>query len=309
MTDAVRTAGRIGPHVESHEPRLLATKFIKMTLGASAVPLSGYIVTDVTHDIINWGMDDNDRLGCCGFAAVDHGNVAKLGDATQAGWSFFPQFKSLAAAYFAYGLAQGEVGPPDHPDQPDQGVSNALMLGWLYKMGEIDGYAEVPLDQLDWFVDQFKGVITGLVINDNTAQHDFEVGAAWDTMMNRNAGHDVLTVKTNADGSGEMVTWGALQKFTVGFRNNNITDAWVIFDKDDPYVDWDALEAVLTEIHGVVNPIQPIPDPTPAASSRHESIAHRLHSILGRALSRETEDVIVGELQTLVQRLTGNRRL
>jgi hypothetical protein len=185
MTD--RIAGKAGPHVESHEPRLLATNFI-----STEVPLSGYNPCDVTHGITKWGMDDNDSLGCCGFAAVDHANVAKLGDATQAGWSYFPMFKSLAAAYFAYGLAQGEVGPPANPNEPDQGVSNALMLGWLYKLGLIDGYAEIPLDQLDWFVARFNGVITGLAINDNTAIHDFEVGAAWDVMLNENGGHDVL---------------------------------------------------------------------------------------------------------------------
>ena len=236
-----RVAGRVGPHVESHEPRLLATQFVN-------TPASGYLVTDVTSGITDWGMDDNDDLGCCGFAMLDHANVAKSAGAVAPGSSFTPPFADLAAAYFAYGIAQGEPGP-----EPDQGVSNATMLAWAVKQGLIDGYAEVPLDQIDWFVGRFSGVCAGLSINDATAQAAFTAGQPWDAMTNPNGGHDVLIVKTGTDGSGELVTWGRLQPFTAAFRQANVVDAWVILDKNDPAVNWPALEAALAAVHGTVS--------------------------------------------------------
>lgn len=258
MTDETQTAGRVGPHLESHEPRLM----LHTMLTDGVTPISGPLAWDGTGSVgQHWGMDNNDRLGCCGFAAWDHANVSKLGDATQAGWSFFPKFQSLADAYFAYGIAQGEPGP-----QPDQGVSNALMLAWGYQQGLLDwtdgdgvthqgGYAEVPLNMLDWFAQQFKGAIIGLVIDGQTASDDFESTPRrpWDAMANPRDGHDVLLIKSDLDGSGALITWGGVQPFTAAFRATNITDAWVIFDMDDAFVNRDALEQALLAVHGVVD--------------------------------------------------------
>jgi len=42
-----------------------------------------------------------------------------------------PKFAGTMGTYFAYGVAQGEVGtPPAPPDEPDNGVDNATLLGW-----------------------------------------------------------------------------------------------------------------------------------------------------------------------------------
>lgn len=298
MTD-LRTPGIVGPHRESHEPRLLASAFVEST--------PGFLEWDGTSGLTNWGMDGNDRYGCCGFAALDHANEAKLGDATQAGTTFFPQFKTLLDAYFAYGIAQGEPGP-----QPDQGVSNAAMLAWAYKEGIINGYAEVPLDQLDFFAQKFHGVIVGLSINDQQASEDFVSHQPWDAMTNVNAGHDVLGIITHADGTGEVVTWGTLQPYTAAFRSTNFQDAWVVFDKDDPYVNWTALEAALTELHGVVNPIQPAASLSPWKKAvdgldklrdwtRDRELAHKLAV---EAIENESVSLLAGEIGRLLAGLT-----
>jgi hypothetical protein len=245
-------AGRIGPHVESHEPRLLASNFVN-------VAVDGYLVTNVTHGITRFGMDYNDDLGCCGFAAWDHNNVCKLGLASYAGKTFTPPYANLALAYYAYGIAQGEPGP-----RPDQGVSNAAMMAWGYKnnffnwrdaTGKVHkgGYGEVPLAQLDWWVKEFNGVICGAAINDQQAISAFNryPRGVWDKMTDITGGHDWVACKGNGKGGGTAITWGGLINFTEAFRNYNIQDCWVIFDKDDPRIDRTALEAALVSVHGV----------------------------------------------------------
>ncbi len=255
-------AGVVGSYLhESHEPRLLLT-----TLAAAGAPspVSGFQPFDVAGSIASWGMDNNgpdpsnppqapNGLGCCGFAAVDHANVAKLGDATQAGTSMFPKFQTLYDAYWAYGRAMGEPG-----QYPDLGVSNSAMLGWLYSQGLIDGYAEVPKEFAWWAAQQFSGVICGSILTAQ-AQDDFnqEPRIPWGSpgeTTDPQLGHDWLLVKGTPDGGGQLVTWGALQPFTPEFWQANVTDCWVIFDKDDPFPNWATLEAVLTELHGQVTP-------------------------------------------------------
>ena len=102
----------------------------------------------------------------------------------------------------------------------------------------------------------------GLVIEGPVAIADFNATPRkpWD-QMGFTDGHDTLGIQTHADGSGTLVTWGGLQPYTADFRAKHFQDAWVIFDSDDSFVDWVALEAALTEVHGPhTNPV-PIPDP------------------------------------------------
>lgn len=250
-------AGRVGPHRESHEPRLQAHEF----LAAGMRPIKGFIEWNGTHNIVNWGMADNARWGCCGFAAWLHYNMAKLVAAGKVvvgteltTWA--PNFHALLPAYWGYGLYKGEVGqPPDQPDQPDQGVDNASMLGWAYKLGFIKGYGEVHDDVFDWFVQTFNGGLIGQALDGPVAQQDFEATPRipWDTMAKQD-GHDTLVIVTHADGSGVEVTWGGLQPYTLGYRLTNWTDRWTIFDEDDPAVNWPLLKEALDEIHGKVTP-------------------------------------------------------
>jgi hypothetical protein len=250
-------------------------------LAEGVTPIEGFLEWDGTVGIgEEWGMDQNgpdnanppwaiDGLGDCGPTSVDHGNMAKAGSHEPYDQLGRPKFDGTRGTYYAIGLDAGEVGVPPAPaDAPDQGVDNAHMLGCLYKWGLIDGYGEVPLNQLDWFAKTFKGAILGLVIDAGTAQGDFSwiPKTPWPAMPGAKDGHDVLLIKTHADGSGALVTWAEVQPFLAEFRAQ-ITDAWVIWDKDDPAVNWPVLQAALDAVHGprvlTPPPVVEITPPTP----------------------------------------------
>ena len=290
-------AGIVGPHRESHEPRLNMMSF----LAAGVTPVSGYLAFDGTGGIHpnGWGMDNNgpdktnpawcpNGAGCCGFAAKDHNDVAKLGDASMAGQSFSPLYATLLDAYVAYGLFMGEPGP-----HPDNGVSNQSFLAWLYTTGQIDGYAEIPDEFADWFTQQFIGIILGLAIDANKAGSDFNrVPRVWDAMAKLD-GHDVLGIVTHADGSGALVSWGGLVQYTLAFRQTNITDRWVILDKDNTFVNWDALQGALNAVHGTVRPVAPVPAPTDHAES--------VLSDLGVTVKKAIEDIRAFEREQIAK--------
>jgi hypothetical protein len=250
-------AGRVGPHRESHEPKLKGLDF----LAAGVTPISGFMTFDLTHGQTAFGMACNGQLGCCGFSADQHINALKALAAGDANWmqisllTFCPNFASLEPAYFAYGIAQGEPGP-----DPDDGVDNATMFAWLYKLGLIDGYFEVPLEYADWFALTFNGAVVGQVLDGPTAINDFNASPRipWDTMA-KTDGHDTVLAIGDGEGGGSEITWGGLQPFTPAYRANNV---WVVVDKDDTNVNFTALSAVLTEMHGVVNPVQSAADAT-----------------------------------------------
>jgi hypothetical protein len=209
-------------------------------------------------------MDLNDRLGICGPAATDHGNMAKSGNAALLGTLGEPKYPGILATYYAYGAAQGE-GP-----NADQGVSNATWLGFLWQQGIIAGYAEVPLDEIKQAAVEFNGVLVGCLLGDN-AESNFEKGLPWDNppAPDPNDGHDILFIGWEPSGS-VYVTWGALQRASPSWQANNPTDAWVILDANDPSVNWPALIAELTALHGTVpsvTPPAPVPTPTPVPSS------------------------------------------
>ena len=245
MSDIIHKAGKFGYLTESHEPRLDAVSLLVSGIN----PVAGYHAFDTTHGIGQnaWGMDSNDKYGDCGFAALDHYNVAKTGKVELIGKFGDSKFPSLVAAYFAYGIAQGEPGP-----EPDQGVSNATVLAWAVQQGLIYGYAEIPPEFLDWFAREFHGALLGLAIDGNVASDDFNRWpnrTPWQPMALLD-GHDTLYVKSKGQGNGTLVTWGGLQTFTTGFRKKNITDSWVIFDQYDSRVNWPTLEAALAVVHG-----------------------------------------------------------
>ena len=264
-----RKAGKRGGFRESHEPRLDASQFV-----SSAV--AGYLQFDVSHGFENWGMDGNDVYGDCGFAAMDHYNVAKMGTQAVIGKFGFPQYDTLIDAYFAYGIAQGEPGP-----HPDQGVSNATMLAWAYNERLIDGYGEIPIEALDWYAKTFSGALIGQNLSDNAEQQfeaDPQIPWGTDDKPDPGEGPDTLVVSGDGNGDGVLITWGAPQPFLVNYRTSNITDAWVVFDADDPAVDWPTLQAALNAVHGTVGP-----EPTASAP---ESILGRIERYVERTYRR-----------------------
>jgi hypothetical protein len=299
-------AGRVGPHRESHEERLNGLTF----LAEGVTPVQGFIKWSGVQPIGNaWGMAYNARLGCCGFSGCQHYNMA-IAVANGEDWkdcyktTWAPNYPNLPDAYYAYGIAQGEPGP-----HPDEGVDNATMLAWMYKLGMIDGYLEVPKGYEDWFAMTFHGALIGQNLDATIAINDFNANPRipWDT-MGITDGHDTLLIAGDGEGGGDEITWGGVQPFTPGYRQNNWTDCWVIIDKEDPNVNQAALAQILTEMHGVVNPVED----SPAAKAHgfiheleqeltslyHEvpsglkGFIHGLHKASDAALEHEAVDVI-----------------
>ena len=315
MTDEVlELAGRVGPHRESHEPKLNALNY----LTAAVQPVSGYIKWSILQPIgSKWGMAYNADLGCCGFSAWQHYNAAKAA-ANGEDWktvretTWLPTYARLDAAYYAYGIAQGEAGP-----HPDQGVSNAAMLAWAYKNGFIDGYLEVPVQFADWFAMTFHGAIVGQVLDGDTAINDFNARPrrAW-RAMGKSDGHDTLLAEGDGVGGGAEITWGGVEPFDVTYRENNWTDVWVIIDKEDPNIDQVALAAILTEMHGVVS----IPAAAPAlldpSEIEHDIINvfdHAEHfvkpieKIIEEGIKREGVQVVVKALSLILKDVLHSR--
>lgn len=248
-----RPPGRIGPFRESHAPELHVHKFF----AAEPLVANQYKDWDGTHGITLWGtdqsnaLDGNDQYGDCGAAAVDHGNAAKANNVNLVGTLGQPKFPGTVPTYFAYGTAMGELGP-----DPDQGVDNATWLGFLWKNGIIAGYGEVQLDHLDVYAAEFNGLLIGLQLYGN-AQSDFSNHLPWGSQNEQpdpSLGHDTWLIETKSDASGGLITWGYTQPFTPFFRRNNFTDAWAIYDANDPRVNWSELQQALEGLHGTQTP-------------------------------------------------------
>jgi hypothetical protein len=256
---------------------------------------------DGTSGITDWGMDGNDQWSCCGGSATDHGNMAKVGNVSQLDQLGRPKFAGTLPTYWAYGLAMGETGTPPHdPSQPDQGVDNRTWLGFLFENEIIDGYGEIPVDQIGRYAAQGVGVLLGVSLSDN-AEQEFEAvppipwGSAGDT-PDPNEGHDVWLIKYHpADGSGAVITWGKVQPFDPAFHGN-IRDAWVIFDEEDADrvgYNWPAIQTVLTEIHGTSRATTlPTPPETAAAD---------LASPIVPGFFEKIEDLVDRDVTTVVR--------
>jgi len=242
-----RRAGKRGAR-ESHEPRLLLSQF------RSPAP-SPFTEWDGSHGITQWGMDGNDEYGDCGPTATSNGNVAKANDP-----SLIDKLGDSTPLdlYFEYGVAMGEAASV--ADRPDMGVDNQSWLAFLYQRGIIDGYGEVPLDELERYAQDFNGLLLAIVLDaDSEAEFQASPPIPWgglpaDATPDPSLGHDVWLIQTHADGSIGVITWAAIQQATPEFRQLNITDAWAILDEEDAKrtgTDWEALQAALRAVHGV----------------------------------------------------------
>ncbi|MGB9154700.1 MAG: hypothetical protein WCD70_16630, partial [Alphaproteobacteria bacterium] len=137
------------------------------------------------------------------------------------------------------------------------------------------------IESLDWFAKTFSGALIGQILSDNAeAQFEADPRIPWgtDDRPDPNEGHDTLVVRGDGQGGGTLVTWGGPQPFLVNYRTSNITDAWVVFDADDPAVDWPTLQGALNEIHGTVQ--------APSGSAPSEGILERVERYVEREFRR-----------------------
>ena len=312
MTDTAptptRTAGHRGAR-ESHEPTLTITNFPE----GEALIAPGWTEWDMTGGATNLGMDGNgpntpgpgptdppsypQGMGNCGYAGPDHGRALQRGDLSLVGTLGEPAFPVPYGAYWAYGVAQGEVGqPPAPPDQPDGGVDNASWCAFLYKAGVLKGYAEVPVDRIGHYAPACNGLLIAQSLPDS-AESDFEASppVPWGSpgeVPDQQEGHDTWLARTHADGTGEMVTWGALQPFTASYPGTFITDAWALWFADDPTEMSAELRAALEELHGTIAPTSTPPTPEPPTSGEPEGLIGEIE---------HAAEVFVEDLEHLIE--------
>lgn len=217
-----RVAGRRGGVRESHVPALALAQFRTVE---PTPPPSG----DVTMGLTDWGMLGNDEVGDCGAAATFHGLMAKAllsvanGEPTYESSFLIPTTPAVEGKYFAYGRAMGEPG-----EKPDQGVTNATWLHYLFTQGIIEWYGELdpknPAEVHQAALDG-KGVLVAVDLT-ATAEQDFEDHQPWH-LDGGPGDHDVLLVAYDDDGF-TVVTWGGVQRCT-----GQVSEAWVFGSRED----------------------------------------------------------------------------
>lgn len=262
-TDSPRSAGKRGVKLRQPIPEM------QLALFRATAPAKPPAEGDVSHGITDWGMDDNDRLGDCGYAMSDHYVMAKTGDAQLVG-----TFGGGVSLYFEYGVAQGETGPADHPDQPDEGVDPPSWFNFLMDKGLIEAWAEIDAkdaDEVHAAMLNFGGVAVAVDLNDS-AESEFEAHQPWHLAPGEkadpNEGHFVLGVKYDPE-TETYVTWGGLQPATLDWDASCIVAVYVFVTKDDAErngVDINALIAACRQHGGHVatGDAPPAPEPTPS---------------------------------------------
>ncbi len=230
-TPAQRVPGLRGVR-ESHAPHLLLSQF---RTAAASPPPSG----DVTKGLTAWGMLGNTTYGDCGPAATEHGRMAEAlvsvtgGAPTYEAGFVPPTTAGTESLYFAYGRAMGE-----HGTQPDQGVTNATWLHYIFGQRVIEWYGELrPSDQDEMRTAMLAccGVLVAVELTSN-AETQFADGEPWTITGGKQPtptlGHDILWVAYGPTGD-TFVTWGALQKAAVDWDAACITDAWAFGTQQD----------------------------------------------------------------------------
>jgi hypothetical protein len=303
MTD-IRKAGLRGLR-ESHSP-------VKAHLYRVATFITPPESGDVSQGITDWGMLNNDHLGCCGPAAKAHLAMLKacLGLNDQKQPTYQPDFTpptdaSVQADYFGYGISMGEPGP-----SPDQGVDNASYLMFEYKKGMIELFGEIDLNNLPEGATEaqviqramldFNGCLVGVTLNKD-AEQQFENHVPWSIGPNDqpepNEGHDIAFVAYGP--SGEIfATWGASQDATVAWESACITDVWVFGTKDDAEkagYDSAAWSAALADLSNTTGSV-PTSDLPPAVKHDAEVDFKELLKDLHVAIDQAIEKVGAAEL-------------
>jgi hypothetical protein len=261
-----RLAGKRGSRIgELHFPELELHKF-KTTALPPLAPTG-----DVRHGLLgqNLGMLGNDEYGDCGPAATEHIRMIQAAISTTDGKTLYeegfrvPHTAYTEGLYFAYGRAMGEQGL-----HPDQGVSNATWLLWLYQQKIIEFFAEVNVvagvingdnaaARAHRAMLEFHGCLVAVSLTDD-AEQLFQEGLPWTTANGEtpdpNEGHDIALAAYSAAGD-TFATWGAWQDATIDWDNECIGECWVVGTKalaSEAGYDVAAVTAVLdtlTDIH------------------------------------------------------------
>jgi hypothetical protein len=227
-----------------------------------------------------WGMDDNDRLGCCTVADVDH-EIKSMDD--YAGSLTFPQTTNaeIDTVYELFGY---------NPADPatDQGAEmQAVRAAWR-KTGFVFGgirdqialFAELDVADVGLIQTALRefGAI-GLGINcPKSAEDQFDAGKDW-VAVNPDGGivggHAIALVGFDTNWL-YVLTWGRVQRMSYSFWARYGEEVWVSLSQD--YVDSTAGTAKGQRLYGLgaqfflltgqsnpfPAPVTPQPTPPPA---------------------------------------------
>jgi hypothetical protein len=211
---------------------------------------------DWTKGITQFGVLDNDVLGCCTISGIAHSLQvfsANVGDEIAVTDAEVLQYYEAWCGY-----------NPSEPSTDQGGIELDVLNSW--KQQEFAGhaliaYADVDhgdIDQVKRAIWLFGGLYIGVSLP-SSAQS--QVGSVWDVAPNPEGkpgnwgGHCVFVTGYDADGL-TCITWGKLQKMTWGFWNEYVDEAHALLSQDfiaanglDPSgFDLAALQADLADI-------------------------------------------------------------
>lgn len=167
---------------------------------------------------VAWGMDNNDRIGDCTIAGVDH--LLKAWDA-EVGLSDALSDVNIEQTYFQ--LTGG----------PDSGLVERDVLDHWQNEGlfshQIKAYAPVQLDAsfLREALYLYGGVYLGVQLPE-TAEEQFAAGEPWGVVPGAQivGGHCIVMVGYNSNGA-SIVTWGQRTWATWDWMKQYLDEAWV----------------------------------------------------------------------------------
>ncbi len=188
---------------------------------------------DWTAGVTNWGMMLNDTLGDCTIAGIGH--AVQVWTANTGGMVTVPD----ATIESYYEKWDGYV--PGDASTDSGGVELDVLTNWR-KQG-LDGHALLgfadpnfrDLDEVRTAIDLFGGVYIGLNLP-LSAQNQTIWDAPTERMSDRDwpgswGGHAVFVPAYDVTGF-TCITWGTLQKMTVGFWDEYVDEAHALLSPD-----------------------------------------------------------------------------
>lgn len=271
--------GRLPPHPEDTHPRLKLGRFL--TAALPTPPAS----VDWHSQIADWPMYGNSDWGDCVEAEIGHHEEVL----TRYGSGALVEVtdSDVLNVYSAITGFDPNAGPPGS-NPTDQGTNIQDSLGYWRTTGiaghRIDAFASVKVADVTMIEVKTALALFGpLSIGINlpaSAMDQFNAGQPWDVVSGSQieGGHCVALVGYDADYL-YVVTWGAVQKMTLGFWAAYVEEAWTPLSREwvnsagvDPQgVDLAALGEQFTELTGQPSPfpgpVTPPPNPVPPQPS------------------------------------------
>lgn len=172
-----------------------------------------------------WGMDDNDTIGDCTIAGVDH--LIAAWDADYNELDSRPTDTTIQSTYFA--LTGGQ----------DTGLNEADVLKAWQTTGlfnnKIAGYAPVHphnLVEIHQAIAFYGGSYFGIACP-ASAQEQFQAGQPWTYVKDSpiEGGHCIVGVGFDASGV-YCVTWGGLALVTYPFLAHYMSESWCVISQE-----------------------------------------------------------------------------